>query len=522
MYQRVQVMPAVDEIDVQSRRRTLVVANPDGKTPPYEIERYFHEGLRLKNNILIVTSVESHLADAVRDRIRDLMAASKIQKTLPPGNAIQAEAEDAVDKARPSFLQAVESAFNAVFYPAGGRNGAQNLERYILNFRLRAQDGAIESALRELLESTEAREKLKTGYETSAEAILSRINMMFWPVQDRIAAWRDVVEALEIDPRAPWIPHGRGIDSLKQIAIQRGIWREPSDGMIEKGPFPKEKTRVGISVMTVDRDTGERTLSLSAHNAGNRPQIHVAERPDVSASDPIVSSHDAYQTTAPRVWFVAIDPDGEHETGPAAVSEAQLRVRYDVARDVDGRKIELQALPGGEIRYTTDGRNARTGTVYTAPFEIGAGEATINVFVTYGDLEKQETIHVPADGQAEQVTIDDTRPVEVADLRLNLDDNQRVYETLNDLRGDQDTAFYGIRIVVGKDGGRLDISCGRERGLNAAQIADLLEHMRTAIGEPEAPVSVTLRGGSTFSSGAAFKRFAKKVEFTPEPSQIAQ
>jgi len=40
-----------------------------------------------------------------------------------------------------------------------------------------------------------------------------------------------------------------GIDALKAEAFKQGRWRLGEDGYIEKGPFPKEKSTVNVSLI---------------------------------------------------------------------------------------------------------------------------------------------------------------------------------------------------------------------------------------------------------------------------------
>ncbi|MFN9504467.1 MAG: hypothetical protein ACK57J_07945, partial [Rubrivivax sp.] len=64
-YQDVQVLPRLDEIRL-SGPRTLIVIKPDGKVPPSELQNFF-DYQQEKNNLLVLTGQDSHLADAVED-----------------------------------------------------------------------------------------------------------------------------------------------------------------------------------------------------------------------------------------------------------------------------------------------------------------------------------------------------------------------------------------------------------------------------------------------------------------------
>jgi hypothetical protein len=65
-YQDVQVLPKLDELKLGGPR-TLIVIKPDGKVPPSELQQFF-DYQQEKNNFLVLTGQDSHLADAVRHR----------------------------------------------------------------------------------------------------------------------------------------------------------------------------------------------------------------------------------------------------------------------------------------------------------------------------------------------------------------------------------------------------------------------------------------------------------------------
>ena len=60
--------PRLDEIRL-SGPRTLIVIKPDGKVPPSELQNFF-DYQQEKNNLLVLTGQDSHLADAVEDTLQ--------------------------------------------------------------------------------------------------------------------------------------------------------------------------------------------------------------------------------------------------------------------------------------------------------------------------------------------------------------------------------------------------------------------------------------------------------------------
>ena len=85
-YQDVQVLPRLDEIRL-SGPRVLIVIRPDGKVPPNELIQFFEYQIE-KNNFLVLTGQDSHMADVVEDRLRELFAIEQIHKQLKTGDTL--------------------------------------------------------------------------------------------------------------------------------------------------------------------------------------------------------------------------------------------------------------------------------------------------------------------------------------------------------------------------------------------------------------------------------------------------
>ena len=112
-YQEVQVLPRLDEIRL-SGPRTLIVIKPDGKMPPSELQNFF-DYQQEKNNLLVLTGQDSHLADAVEDRLRELYAIEQIHKRLKSGDTLFEEARDRLEEAEGRFAKALSAAYNRVY-----------------------------------------------------------------------------------------------------------------------------------------------------------------------------------------------------------------------------------------------------------------------------------------------------------------------------------------------------------------------------------------------------------------------
>ncbi|NMH17581.1 AAA family ATPase, partial [Tepidiphilus sp. B18-69] len=184
---------------------------------------------------------------------------------------------------------------------------------------------------------------------------------------NRRTPWKDVVTRAKCSPIWPWMPGASGLDTLKTEALKQGRWRLGEDGYIEKGPFPKDKATVNVSVVNVKVDSGETVLSLTPRHAGDSPVVYWSTKPDVSDKDHKVEDLDNFSTTEGTLYFWVKDTTGQHESAPAVRWLADLKIRHQVEPAADKRRVRLEATPRADLYYTLDGSNPKDGTRYDGP-----------------------------------------------------------------------------------------------------------------------------------------------------------
>ena len=81
--------------------------------------RNFFEFQQEKNNVLILSGNDSHLANEVEARLRELYAVEKIHARLKPGDTLYEEARDKLEELSERFTKAVSGAYNRLFFPGG-------------------------------------------------------------------------------------------------------------------------------------------------------------------------------------------------------------------------------------------------------------------------------------------------------------------------------------------------------------------------------------------------------------------
>ncbi len=507
-YQDVQIMPRLDEVRL-SGARILLVVQPDGRTPPESI-RSFYEFQQEKNNVLILSGNDSHLANEVEVRLRELYAIEKIHANLKPGDTLYDEARDKLEELEERFTKAVSGAYNRLFFPGpiGGGDGELVMATIDNGLSFGEGDHSAEAQIERLLASGRCDNKLALDMADDLLNYWAMAETYLWPAADRRVPWRDLVMRAKTDPTWPWLPGARGLEVLRDEALKQGRWRQTPEGQIEKGPFPPERTSVNLTVLSTDRDSGETTLTLTPRNAGESPRVYVLKTSTVSEQDEQVQDLENYRTREATLYFLAVDSTGRYQTGEPTRWTAELTIRHEIHRLADGRKVELRCTPPAEMRYTLDGTNPREGALYTAPFEVPTKGCAVLIAARAGEVEKAAKFQIPADGD-ERVIIDDQRPAQIADgKRVSLDTTDKAFGVIQRFRERSDTLMRGVQILIGEGEKAVQIRFN-DRELTAAAIETAIRGMREVIGDEQADVQVTIRGGIRFGDGFALKEFSE-------------
>ncbi|AOS78278.1 MULTISPECIES: anti-phage-associated DUF499 domain-containing protein [Hydrogenophaga] len=523
-YQDVQVLPKLDELKLGGPR-TLIVIKPDGKVPPSELQNFF-DYQQEKNNLLVLTGQDSLLADAVEERLRELYAIEQIHKRLKSGDTLFEEARDRLEEAEDRFSKALSAAYNCLYIPINdATNGRDVLGKVTIDqgLKLGQGDQSAETQIEKLLSSPRADYKLVAELgKDNLDEYFAQAEEYLWPSgkDNRRTPWKDVATRAKCSPIWPWMPGSSGLDTLKTEALKQGRWRLGEDGYIEKGPFPKDKATVNVSVVNVKPDTGETVLSLTPRHAGESPIVYWSTKPDVSDKDHKVDDLDNFGTAEGTLYFWVKDTTGQHESAAATRWLADLKIRHQVEPAADKRRVVLAATPRADLFYTLDGSNPKDGTRYDGPFEIGSASCRLLVFARAGEANKTADFHVPASGD-KTVQIVDSKPARLQSKRVALDTTDRVFGVINRFRDQPGTRFKGVRVEIGEGENTVTVRF-QEREVTAAIIEGVVNSLRDVLGEPEALVNIAIADGVQFDTGFALKEFAKLAGIELKPGEVSQ
>lgn len=519
-YQRVYALPVISEIQLSGPRVCLVLS-PDSKVPPKEAQEFW-ENVTEKNNFCVVTGGESNLG-SLEEKTRRIWAIERVQKEIEENSAEklihQAELEEEAERAILDFNTTVVSMFNRVYYPGRGPDGGQGLIPAKLSMTFAGNQFRADEQVEKALADTGAM-KFYRKPEEKLDMLFLRAEDLLWPAGgERRALWRDVVSKALSNPRWPWLP-SKSLEMLRSRAEGSGRWRDVGDGYLEKGPFPKPRTRVILHNRTYNAETGRATIEVLAKDAGRNGQVHFATEASVSSASPLVQDF-VFETDEIVLWFLAVDPDGEYETGEPTKWENELTITHQPTRMPDGRtRVELTVKPPAEIRWNTNGANPKTGTVYTGPIELPGDTDT--VLYTYAEcrgVSKTREFRIHKADKKGPAT-DKTKPARLIKT-LQFRGTSETFVALSHLDSVHAILGSGLTLDVGEGATTITTRASSSITMVPADIHRFIDAAREILKNPTA--TVVLRVESVgFQNGHDLETFLQSHKIEAAPGDVEQ
>jgi hypothetical protein len=357
--------------------------------------------------------------------------------------------------------------------------------------------------------------KLYLDIERDFDLIREKAQDLLWPESQDEARWSDVVDRYTEQAGMPWLPP-RGLDMLKSMACNRGLWEDLGNGYVTRKPKTK-KTSVQVIPESEPDDAGNVRLRVNAQHAGPAPRIYYVEDGPVAESSPQLTDQ-TLTTNALRVNFLVVDPSGHYETGDVVTWFNKLVLRNRLTEAGGKRTVELLVAPTGDIRYTLDGSEPREGTPYDRPVDIGDGEVLLRAFAAASGLEAKAEFRFPARGK-KGVQIDDVKPGRlVSRTGRKLDSRTKTFEGLKQA-GEKSVCFENVTLTVGQGAQAVQVMIGEIR-VNAAFIEAILKTVLEQF-TPTTPVTMLFRKAH-FASGHDLRDFAAKLGIELQQGEVEQ
>jgi hypothetical protein len=395
--------------------------------PPEQLNAFFAE-LQEKNNLLVLTGDKTQMA-SIESAARKSYATLKAEVKIPKSHAQYEEYLGKKESAAHEFYSTILGVFDKVIYPAQVGDKAPELKVKPLDTRRdnsKPFDG--EDQIEKTL--TALPRKLFLDVEADFDALRDFAETNLWNEGSSTIDWATAVSREKQKAKMPWMPP-RGLEVLKTTAVQRGIWEDLGNGHVSHTPT-KKKTSVQVVTDTTPNDDGEVVLRVNALNAGPSGRIHYAEDGSVSTSSPVLKD-ETLRSKAYRVQFLAVDPNGQFDTGEVTTWTNRLTIRTNF--DATDRVVELRVAPAATLKFTLDGSEPRNGQDYIEPIALGDNTTKLLVFAEGGGLEAKEKFEYAAlrrggdggDGGGErEVVIDRSKPARL-NRTVNLGSRQDAY-----------------------------------------------------------------------------------------------
>ncbi len=514
LYQKVQALPALDEVEPSQDSITLVIFRPSSQA--LEDIRRFFEHVQYRNRVLFLTGNPAAYG-TVLQRAAELKAIRSIVKELREDGRKDTdpqmeEALTLATKKESAFYQACRETFQTLYYPSA--RGLTPLEldlKYVAN----QYNGEVQimTALKDVSRFTE-----DTGADSTFRATLER---KLWPGDAREASWSDIRRRAATDPSWVW-HHPRALESLKDELIKRDIWRQ-NGNFIDRGPFERPTATVSVRVMTRSDNTGEVVLRVQPQHADT---VYMSKSGPATTASEKLDRFD-FPITALRLSFLAVDSTGVHETGEPVTWQNTITLKYKIFPDGPVRRCELRAAPGAAVRYTTDGSAPDTlGQSYTETFAVPDGCRFIQAIAEADGIRSDVLrIDVPpargsgAGGKVAPI-IDPARPA-VWKRAHRLGDTHAAYTWLETIRR-HDAQIGGLALVVmkrGDDNCWVDFRTGPGVLQGAAAVVEHADRLKVLIPDGSLNLEAELL---RFETGRDLEDTLRDLKIEPDPAEVSQ
>lgn len=516
-YTKVIALPRLNEvIDEVKRNRVLLIIDPANKMPPDALAQFFVE-LTEKNNLLVLTGDKTQMA-SIEAAARKVYATLKAENKIPKNHAQYEEFLIKKDSSDHDFYGTILGVFDKIIYPVQVGDKAPELKVKPLDTK---RDTSKPFDGEEQIEKTLAAhpKKLFLDVDGDFDALRDFAETNLWNETSVSIDWATAVAREKQKPKMPWMPP-KGLDTLRSLAQQKGIWEDLGNGHVSHSP-EKKKTAVQVVDDTNPDDDGVVVLRINALNAGPNGRIHYAEDGAVSAASPVLND-ETLKTKAYRAQFLAIDPNGKFDTGEVTTWNNKLTIR---AKQDSARTVELFVAPKAAMKYTLDGAEPRNGTDYVGPIALGAGSVKLLVFAEGGGLEAKQKFEYSGTsrsghdggGGKKEVVLDRSKPVQLARI-VNLGSRQDAYQVVTLLKERQATVEK-VQATVGTTPQTAQFFLG-ETQADGAYLEAVLNQISGCL-PADAPISLKIHRFQ-FKTGQDLLDLAVKVGFELNENEFTQ
>ena len=314
-YQRLAVLPALDAVQLERDKVTLLVLKPDT-----DFAKFF-AGEKYKNRLAILTADDQTGIFNVNKKAQRLWAINQVVKDLSAEDTQYKKAKETLVEYQTELFFALKAVFNRLYYPLfddaddAALIATPLLDSYINDktgqrIMYRSEEASkgefvIEATLRDankyqVFFAASGQDKVKVF-----QPLRNRIEQFLFPVTGR-TTWQQILDGAASKGQMLWTEPGT-LDRIREALITSGQWREEA-GQIQKPPF-EEVTGVTIEYHR-DKDTGAITTTDMKLSHADTLMVRedAGEYKVVPADTPVT-------TDAMLLEFRAVDLTGKNKEG---------------------------------------------------------------------------------------------------------------------------------------------------------------------------------------------------------------
>ena len=425
-YEQLFVLPAIDEIELDETKISLVIFEPYPGNRLHPDLQEFYENSSYKNRVMFLSGDRS-VMEKLYTNSKKLKAIQSILESMksegvPATDQQYKEAEVQCDKALQALLSTIRETFITLFYPMKNGIVSSDLKLEFKGNKFEGEEQII-TVLKENMKY-EAFSKEDAFMETLRKKCEARLfttkEMMYSQIISRAA----------METSWQWY-HPDQLESLRADCLKKDKWREIG-GYLVKGPFEKEPASVNVSQTGYDEAKQEFTLHI--RGVGGRVYYDIGADPTAASNE---VEGNVLVTKEPGLRFICIDPTGERESSAVFMFTGKVPLKYELRTMSDSCVMELITNSNYEVRYTTDGSEPKeNGGIYNGEIVLPDDCKFVRTATFYrGQIIDTKDISVDTSAHSDaRKKIDESRTVVLRWHKMRkFDDTESAYSEMEAL-----------------------------------------------------------------------------------------
>lgn len=506
LYRELAILPSLDQIRIGEDDVTLIVVEKPAQALPADLIAWW-EKLERQNRVLVLTADVNSIG-TLRTIARQMRAISLVEGAVLARHGKDAsqmrEIELIKARATNSFTSAVRETFTTLVFPTD--TGLRSFAQFKMEFENNDYKGE-EQILKTLADRGKYYPPAKL--ETDIAVVREEAEHTLFDA--------DAVQRSELKRKAAaqkgfyWLGSA-GLSYLIDRSVATKHWRD-RDGLIEKKFERVTSVSVRLDVPL------EPMIASGVYRLVVTPEdADVVYASEMGEPDPAISgkvSGRTYETSASKVWFLAVNSRNEATPGPVREWLAPIHLSPEARSTSSGIHVDWAVLPrSAEVRVTFDGTDPRLGDVVPRSIAVPKGAEIVRMIASVDGRFGEEVPLVVQTGEGKErirKVLREDVPLVLVD-RVRFDSITKVTDALAALQTAKGAKVQGGQIEVGTDDGETfsDVTFGEGVALSAEAITGLMASLGEAGGFVATRASASFNK-TRFESGRDYKTFADRL-----------